>query len=174
MLAISLPIAAALQFPLHPMQPGPSVRNTRSPSASFSEQVVCPACHKLSDAHAALASRPFGGHMGGDGDWFSCIGPADDQELTCFLAPGWMGLPEGQWVCSRCAPRGTLSRVIFSDMVPVVRAPRLYYVGASHISPLVLTHRPACHSYSRPLILLACIPSVTRSKKTFQPTTATS
>jgi len=31
--------------------------------------------------------------------WFACSGPSDDPAVTCFLAPSWMGLADGQWVC---------------------------------------------------------------------------
>jgi len=113
----AFPLAvSSLQMPLYPAQPATAARSaptaffsearnqapsrTTTPSAAYSERVVGPACHKLTDAQTALASRPFGRGAAGDGDWYACTEPADDLELTCFLAPGWMGLPEGQWVCS--------------------------------------------------------------------------
>lgn len=60
-------------------------------------------CYRLDQLTAEEASEPFRTialDKYKSGKWYACTGPADDMELTCFLAPKWMGLPEGQWVCS--------------------------------------------------------------------------
>lgn len=60
-------------------------------------------CYRLDELTAEEASEPFRSialDKYKSGKWYACTGPADDMELTCFLAPRWMGLPEGQWVCS--------------------------------------------------------------------------
>lgn len=60
-------------------------------------------CYRLDELTAEEAAEPFRTIARGkfkSGKWYACTGPADDMELVCFLAPRWMGLPEGQWVCS--------------------------------------------------------------------------
>eukprot|EP00967_Tisochrysis_lutea_P061482 scaffold78806_cov35-Tisochrysis_lutea.AAC.1 len=60
-------------------------------------------CYKLDELTSEEASEAFRSialEKYKQGTWYACSGPADDVELTCFLAPSWMGLPEGQWVCS--------------------------------------------------------------------------
>ena len=32
--------------------------------------------------------------------WYECQEPAEDPLMTCFLAPEWMGLEPGVWLCS--------------------------------------------------------------------------
>mmetsp|Transcript_12350 Transcript_12350/g.37838 ORF Transcript_12350/g.37838 Transcript_12350/m.37838 type:complete len:122 (-) Transcript_12350:774-1139(-) len=93
-----LPLAASLRVPHGSSPQGAAARTVASPSA-YAEPAAGPACFLLNESQAMSASKPFA-PAGMAGEWYACTGPADDQELTCFLAPAWMGLPEGQWVCS--------------------------------------------------------------------------
>jgi hypothetical protein len=92
-----VPLAASLRVPVHTSSTGLQARG--GPSTTAREQASGPACFLLSESPSDTTGRPFSS-VGGAGDWYACTGPADDQELTCFLAPSWMGLADGQWVCS--------------------------------------------------------------------------
>lgn len=89
-----VPLASSLRVPVHTSSTGQPARGGLSATAR--EQASGPACFLLSESQLARTSAPFSGK----GAWFACTGPADDQELTCFLAPSWMDLADGQWVCS--------------------------------------------------------------------------
>ena len=54
-----------------------------------------PCCFKLRDAEHREITAAFGETVG---DWYVCSGQS--EELTCILAPAWMNLPEGHWICS--------------------------------------------------------------------------
>jgi hypothetical protein len=92
-----LPLAWTLRVPVHTSSTGLSARG--GSSATAREKASGPACFRLTESQKARASAPFSS-SGKGGDWYACTGPADDLEVTCFLAPNWMGLPDGQWICS--------------------------------------------------------------------------
>ena len=73
---------------------------TTAVSAKTNAQDVCV---RMNDQERENLAEPFRQealtHLA-SGEWYACSGPADAPELTCFLAPSWMGLEEGRWSCT--------------------------------------------------------------------------
>jgi len=86
------------------MSSEPPKSNTAKLTMDVAAKIVGGAvCYRLDEVTSEEASEPFRNiarKKYSSGTWYACTGPADDMELTCFIAPTWMGLPDGQWVCS--------------------------------------------------------------------------
>jgi hypothetical protein len=58
------------------------------------------ACTRLGEQKEASTAQQFGKRPTASQQWYECKEPTEDPSVTCFLAPEWMGLPDGKWLCS--------------------------------------------------------------------------
>eukprot|EP00316_Scyphosphaera_apsteinii_P002402 CAMPEP_0119308880 /NCGR_PEP_ID=MMETSP1333-20130426/12823_1 /TAXON_ID=418940 /ORGANISM="Scyphosphaera apsteinii, Strain RCC1455" /LENGTH=116 /DNA_ID=CAMNT_0007312753 /DNA_START=17 /DNA_END=367 /DNA_ORIENTATION=+ len=54
----------------------------------------------LDDTKTERLCDTFGRRQARGDAWYECNQPSDEPNLICFMAPAWMGLTEGAYVCS--------------------------------------------------------------------------
>jgi hypothetical protein len=77
---------------------------TNAPKTTVSAKTAAhDVCVRMNDQERENLAEPFRQEALtnlASGEWYACSGPADAPELTCFLAPSWMGLEDGKWICT--------------------------------------------------------------------------